>query len=171
MRWKDSDKVGSLGWLSWTIVNKHIDTLISTSADAGWRGVSNTGKICDMLESGVVPEFGGGGGSNAKMIKAIEQLTTKESGYAHLFDSLSPMQRLCLFAAVLANGRKDARGVVPSNKAIVGALPLYAAELRLKAQHYTLTENRFEKHVAEGKSRFVHAVAAAVDKAAMGAAE
>jgi hypothetical protein len=171
MRWKDHQKVGSLGWLSWTIVNKHIDTLISTSADAGWRGVSNAGKICDMLESGVVPEFGGGGGSNAKMIKAIEQLTTKDSGYGHLFDSLSPMQRLCLFASVLAEGRKDERGIVPSNKAIVGTLPLYAAELRLKAQHYKLKEKTFESHLLQGKSRFVRAVAEAVEKAAMEAAE
>jgi hypothetical protein len=171
MRWKDSTKVGSLGWLSWTIVNKHIDSLISTSADAGWTGISNTGKACELLRTGIQPEFGGGGGSNAKMIKAIEQLTTKDSGYGHLFDSLSPMQRLCLFAAVLANGRKDARGVVPSNKAIVGTLPLYAAELRLKAQHYKLKEKTFESHLLQGKSRFVHAVAEAVEKAAMEAAE
>ncbi|SBS29049.1 hypothetical protein MSP8886_01416 [Marinomonas spartinae] len=165
MRWKDRNKMGSLGWLSWAIVNKHVDTLVSSSADAGWAGVSNTGKICDMLESGVVPEFGGGGESNAKMIRAIESLTAKSSGYGYLFESLSPMQRLCLFAAVLSDGRKDARGIAPSNRAIVGSLPLYAAELRLKAQHFKLTENRFEKHVAEGKSRFLHALAAALGAA------
>lgn len=171
MRWKDREKMGSLGCLSWAIVNRHIDTLISTSADAGWSGVGNTGNICDSLKTGVVPDFLGGGDSNAKMIKAIEQLTMKDSGYGYLFDSLSPMQRLCFFAAVLAEGRKDARGMAPSNKAIVGSLPLYAAELRLKSQHYKLTENRFEKHVAEGKSRFVHAVAAAIEQAALEAAE
>jgi hypothetical protein len=171
MRWKDSTKVGSLGWLSWTVVNKHIDTLISTSADAGWRGVSNAGKICDMLESGIVPEFGGGGDSNAKMIKAIEQLTTKESGFAHLFDSLTPMQRLCLFASVLAEGRRDERGMAPSYKTIVGTLPLYAAELRLKAQHFKIKEKTFESHLLQGKSRFVHAVAMALEEAAMEAAE
>ncbi|WP_111639970.1 hypothetical protein [Marinomonas shanghaiensis] len=162
MRWKDSTKVGSLGWLSWTIVNRHIDTLISTSADAGWRGVSNAGKICDMLESGVVPEFGGGGDSNAKMIKAIEQLTTKDSGYAHLFDSLSPMQRLCLFAAVLAEGRRDERGQPPLNAVIASQIGRYAAELRMKAPLKRLTPVNYSVHLSRGRDAFLKALLAEI---------
>ncbi|MBJ7539875.1 hypothetical protein [Marinomonas transparens] len=163
MRWLNREKVGSLGWLSWVIINKHLDSLVSSSADAGWAGISNTGKICDMLESGVVPDFGGGGGSNEKMIRAIEQLTHKDSGYGHLFESLSPMQRLCLFSAVLAEGRPNARGVTPSNAVIVGTLAQYAAELGFEQRHFTMTENRFEKHVLQGKTRLIRAVNAEIE--------
>jgi hypothetical protein len=162
MRWKDSTKVGSLGWLSWTVVNKHIDTLISTSADAGWRGVSNAGKICDMLESGIVPEFGGGGDSNAKMIKAIEQLTTKESGFAHLFDSLTPMQRLCLFASVLAEGRRDERGMAPLNASVAALIGRYAAELRMKAPLKRLSAVNYSVHSSRGRDAFIKALLAKI---------
>ncbi len=171
MRWPKRNEVGSLGWLSWIIINKHIDSLVSSSADAAWAGVSNTGKICDILKSGVVPEFGGGGDSNAKMIRAIERLTTKDSGYAYLFEPLSPMQRLCLFAGVLAEGRKDARGVAPSNKSIVDCMASYAAELGFEKRYFELAESRYERHVSEGKSRFVRALGVALENAALEAAK
>lgn len=163
MRWKDSTKVGSLGWLSWTIVNKHIDTLISTSADAGWTGISNTGKMCDMLKTGIQPEFGGGGGSNAKMIKAIEQLTTKDSGFGYLFDSLSPMQRLCLFASVLAEGRKDERGMAPLNASIAASIRRYAAELRMQPPLKRLSPVNYSVHLSRGKAAFIDRLVAEME--------
>ena len=156
MRWKDSRKVGSLGWLSWTIINRHIDSLISTSKDAGWEGVSNTGKICDMLESGVVPEFGGGGGSNAKMIRAIEKLTTKDSGYGYLFSSLSPMQRLCLFASVLAAGRPDKHGTPPTGASIAAFIHRYAAELGIQPPLKRISHPNYAVHLSRGKSAYIN---------------
>ena len=167
-RWKDRNKVGSLGWLSWSIINKHLDSLISSSGDAGWAGVSNTGKICDMLESGVVPDFGGGGDSNAKMIRAIEQLTTKESGYAHLFESLSPMQRLCLFASVLAEGRPDERGVPPLAASVAASIHRYAAELRMKAPLKRLSHVNYSIHVSRGKSAFLARLVDEMERVANG---
>lgn len=158
MRWKDRNKVGSLGWLSWSIINKHIDTLISTSADAGWAGVSNAGKICDMLQTGIVPEFGGGGDSNEKMIRAVESLITRESGYAHLFDSLTPMQRLCLFSSALAEGRRDERGQPPLNAVIASQISRYAAELRMKAPLTRLSAVNYSVHLSRGRDAFMKAL-------------
>lgn len=163
MRWKDREKTGSLGWLSWTIVNKHIDYLITSPQDAGWSGNGNTGKICDMLQSGIVPDFQGGGGSNDAMVNAIAKLSKKDSGYTHLFESLTESQRLCLFSAVLAEGRKDARGVAPSNAVIVSGLANYAAELGFQRRHFKMTEATFKSHLASAKSRYVHALALAVE--------
>lgn len=168
MRWKDRSKVGSLGWLSWTIINNHIDTLVSTSADAGWSGVSNTGKICDILRAGIVPEFRGGGDSNAKMIRAIERLTTKDSGYAHLFESLSHMQRLCLFASVLAEGRPDERGVTPLNAVVAASIHRYAAELRIQAPLSRLSHDNYSVHLSRGKAKFIQCLMTELEKLSNG---
>lgn len=158
MRWIDRNKPLSLGGIAWQVINRHINYLISPSEDAGWHGQSNAGSICDMLASGVLPNFGGGGDSNAKMIREVEKLTLPQSGYSYLFDDLSELQCLCLFAAVLAEGRVNERGQAPSNAAIVAALPQYAAELRIKMPHKAIRTERFEKHVTEGKSRFIKRV-------------
>lgn len=158
MRWIDRHKPLSLGGISWNVINRHINYLISPSKDAGWHGQSNAGKICDMLATGIQPDFQGGGNSNEKMIREVEKLTVGDSGYGYLLSGLSDMQLLCLLAAVLAQGRVNERGTPPTNAAIVAMLPQYAAELRLKAPHKALQVNRFEKHVAEGKSRFVKRV-------------
>ncbi len=158
MRWINRNKPQSLGGISWAIINRHISYLVSSTLDAGWHGQSNAGTICDMLESGLMPDFQGGGNSNAKMIREVEKLSLKDSQLSYLFDALTPMQKLCLFAAVLADGRKNEHGQPPSNAAIVAMLPGYAAQLRMKAPHKAILVNRFEKHVAEGKSRFVKRV-------------
>ncbi|WP_067096137.1 hypothetical protein [Marinomonas atlantica] len=158
MRWNDRHKPLSLGGISWNVINRHINYLISSSKDAGWHGQSNAGKICDMLETGIEPDFQGGGNSNSKMIREIEKLEVSDSGLDYLFSDLTPQQKLCLLAAVLADGRKNEHGQAPSNAAIVAMLPGYAAQLRMKAPHKAILVNRFEKHVAEGKSRFVKRV-------------
>lgn len=158
MRWINRNKPQSLGGISWAIINRHISYLVSSTLDAGWHGQSNAGTICDMLESGLMPDFQGGGNSNAKMIREVEKLSLKDSQLSYLFEALTPMQKLCLFAAVLADGRKNERGEAPSNAAICAMLPGYAAELRLKAPHKTMGEKVFANHVAAGRSDFIKRV-------------
>jgi len=158
MRWIGRHQPMSVGAISWEIINRHISYLISPSLDAGWHGQSNAGKICDMLETGIQPDFQGGGNSNAKMIREVEKLTFPDSRYDYLFSDLSDIQKLCLCVAVLADGRKNEHGKSPSNAAIVAMLPAYAAQLRFKVPHKPIKVNRFEKHVSEGKSLFVKRV-------------
>lgn len=158
MRWINRDKRGSVESLAFQIIDRHISYLISASADAGWMGASNAGMICDSLESGLTPDFNGGGNSNAAMIRQIELLSVSDKGFSWLFEGLSRMQRLCLFAAVLAEGRKDARGVIPSSARIASELPTYAAELHLGPAHTTPTEKTFTNHVSEGRKRFINKV-------------
>jgi len=158
MRWINRDKRGSVESLAFQIVDRHISYLISSSADAGWMGASNAGMICDSLESGLTPDFNGGGNSNAVMIRQIELLSVRDKGFSWLFEGLSRMQRLCLFAAVLAEGRRDARGIPPSNVRIAAELPVYAAELHLGPAHSTPTEKTFNNHVSEGRKRFISKV-------------
>ncbi|MBJ7550762.1 hypothetical protein [Marinomonas ostreistagni] len=155
MRWINRHKAGSLGARSWAVINHHVNYLISSSEDAGWHGQSNAGKICDMLETGQVPDFQGGGNSNAKMIREVELLTHSDTGLDYLFSDLTRTQKLCLFAAVLADGNKDERGVSPSNASIVMHLPEFAAKLRMKAPHKAVSVNGFEKHVSAGRSAFI----------------
>ncbi|WP_425641430.1 hypothetical protein ACPUEK_15965 [Marinomonas gallaica] len=158
MRWMNRNKPQSLGGISWAVLDRHLSYLVSSALDAGWHGQSNAGTICDMLESGVMPDFQGGGNSNAKMIREVEKLTTSDSKLGYLFSDLTDMQRLCLFAAALADGRKNEWGEAPSNAAICAMLPGYAAELRLKAPHKTLRPENFANHVAAGRSAFIKRV-------------
>lgn len=159
MRWINRHKAGSLGARSWAVINHHVNYLISSSQDAGWHGQSNAGKICDMLETGQVPDFQGGGNSNAKMIREVELLTHSDSGLDYLFSDLTRTQKLCLFAAVLADGNKDERGISPSNASIVMHLPEFAAKLRLKTPHKPMSEKVFANHVAAGRSAFIKRLA------------
>ena len=158
MRWLDRDKPNSLGALGWRIINDQVTYLTSSSSDAGWSGVGNTGRICDALEQGVTPSFGGGGGSNDAMIRHVRLLSVKDKGFEWLFCDLSRMQKLCLLVAVLADGRKNEWGEAPSNAAICAMLPGYAAELRLKAPHKTVRPENFTNHVAAGRSAFIKRV-------------
>ncbi len=155
MRWLDRDKPNTLGALGWRIVNDHVTYLIASSADAGWSGVGNTGRICDSAQLGVTPTFGGGGNSNNAMIKHIRALSVKDKGFAWLFCDLSRMQQLCLLAAVLAEGRKTIKGKPLTNARIAATLPTFAAELRLGPAHTTPSEKNFANHVAEGRKRFL----------------
>ena len=155
MRWLDRDKPNTLGALGWRIVNDQVTYLISSSEDAGWSGVGNTGRICESFESGVTPTFGGGGDSNAAMIRQIRVLTVKDKGLNWLFSDLSRMQKLCLFAAVLAEGRKTTKGKPLSNARIAATLPVFAAELRLGPAHASPSEKTFANNVAEGRKRFL----------------
>lgn len=157
MRWINRNKPLTLGGISWAVLNRHLSFLVSSSLDAGWHGQSNTGTICDMLESGRVPDFHGGGNSNAKMIREVEKLNVSDK-FSYLFEGLTEMQRLCLYAAALADGRKNEWGVPPSNAAICAMLPGYAAELRLKAPHKTMGEKVFANHVAAGRLAFIKRV-------------
>ncbi len=155
MRWLNRDKPNTLGALGWRIVNDHINYLISSSADAGWSGVGNTGRICEAIESGITQTFGGGGDSNAAMIRQIRALAEKDKGLSWLFCDLSRMQLLCLLAAVLAEGRKTMKGKPLSNARIGASLPEFAAELRLGPARATLSEKTFSNNVAEGRKRFL----------------
>ena len=155
MRWIDRNKPQTLGGISWSVLNRHLSYLVSSSLDAGWHGQSNAGTICDMLESGLMPDFQGGGNSNAKMIREVEKLTISDSKLGYLFSELTDMQRLCLFAAALADGRKNEWGKAPSNAAICAMLPGYAAELRLKAPHKPISEKAFANHVVEARKRYL----------------
>ncbi len=160
MRWINKDKPNTLGALSWLIANEYVNYLLSSTQDAGWKGVGNTGSICDSLRSGTVPTFGGGGDSNAAMIRQIEALRVRDKGLAWLFADLSRMQKLCLLTAVLANGHKTIRGVPLSNARIAATLPTYAAQLRLGPAHSTMSEKTFANHVAEGRKRFMVRISA-----------
>ncbi|MEL0623842.1 hypothetical protein V6238_12140 [Marinomonas arenicola] len=154
MRWKDREKPNTLSALGWRIVNDHVTYLIAGTADAGWAGVGNTGRICESLEQGVTPSFSGGG-SNSAMIKHIRALSVKDKGFAWLFCDLSRMQLLCLLAAVLAEGRRTTKGASLTNMRIAATLPVFAAELRLGPAHATPSEKSFSNHVAEGRKRFL----------------
>jgi hypothetical protein len=155
MRWLDRDKPNTVGALGWRIVNDQITYLIASTADAGWSGVGNTGRICESLEQGVTPSFGGGGDSNGAMIKHIRGLSVKDKGFTWLFCDLSRMQMLCLFAAVLAEGRRTIKDAPLTNMRIAATLPAFAAELRLGPAHTTPSEKNFANHVAEGRKRFL----------------
>ncbi|ADZ91078.1 hypothetical protein GV054_09045 [Marinomonas mediterranea] len=155
MRWKDKDKLNTLGSLSWRIINDHVTYLISSTADAGWKGVGNTGRICESLMFGVSPTFSGGGDSNAAMIRHIKALSVKDKGFSWLFRDLSRMQKLCLFAAVLAEGRRTIKGRPLSNARIAATLPTFAAELRLGPAHTVPSEKTFANNVSEGRKRFL----------------
>ncbi|KZN12617.1 hypothetical protein [Marinomonas sp. TW1] len=155
MRWLDRDKSNTLGALGWRIINDQITYLTASSADAGWTGVGNTGRICESLQTGVVPSFQGGGESNAAMMRQIRMLSAKDKGFAWLFADLSRMQKLCLFAAVLAEGRKTTQGKPLSNARIAASLPVFAAELRLGPAHKSMSEKTFANNVAEGRKRFI----------------
>jgi len=155
MRWKDREKPNTLSALGWRIVNDHVTYLIAGTADAGWAGVGNTGRICESLEQGVTPSFSGGGGSNSAMIKHIRALSVKDKGFTWLFCDLSRMQMLCLFAAVLAEGRRTIKDAPLTNMRIAATLPVFAAELRLGPAHATPSEKSFSNHVAEGRKRFL----------------
>jgi len=158
MRWMNKDKPNTLGALSWLIANEYVDYLLSSTADAGWKGIGNTGTICDSLQSGTVPTFGGGGDSNAAMIRQIEALRVRDKGLGWLFADLSKMQKLCLLTAVYASGHKTSRGKPLSNARIAATLPTYAAQLRLGPAHSTMSEKTFANHVAEGRKRFINRV-------------
>lgn len=155
MRWLNRDKPNTLGALGWRIVNDQVTYLISSSADAGWSGVGNTGRICESALLGITPTFGGGGDSNAAMIKQIRALSVKDKGFDWLFCDLSQMQKLCLFAAVLAEGRKTIKGKPLTNARIAATLPTFAAELRLGPAHATPSEKTFANNIAEARKRFL----------------
>lgn len=155
MRWLDRDKPNSLGALGWRIVNDYVTYLASSSADAGWYGVGNTGRICESIEVGITPTFLGGGDSNAAMIQQVRGLSARDKGHAWLFCDLSRMQLLSLLAAVLAEGRRTAQGKGLSNARIASTLPTFAAELRLGPAHATPSEKTFANNVAEGRKRFL----------------
>lgn len=155
MRWLDRDKPNTLGALGWRIINDQVTFQTSSSSDAGWSGVGNTGRICESLEQGVTPSFGGGGGSNDAMIRHVRLLSVKDKGFAWLFCDLSRMQKLCLFAAVLADGRRTIKGAPLTNARIAATLPAFAAELRLGPAHSTPSEKTFANNVAEGRKRFL----------------
>lgn len=155
MRWLNRDKPNTLSALGWRIVNDYVTYLIASTADAGWSGVGNTGRICESIQTGVTQSFNGGGDSNAAMIRQIRALSVKDKGHAWLFNDLSPMQRLCLLAAVLAEGRKTIKGKPLTNARIAATLPMFAAELRIGPAHATPSEKTFSNNVAEGRKRFL----------------
>ncbi|MBJ7536646.1 hypothetical protein [Marinomonas transparens] len=155
MRWLNRDKPNSIGALGWKIVNEHINYLISSSADAGWSGVGNTGRICESIESGITPTFDTGIDNDSAMIRQIRSLTVKDKGLSWLFADLTRMQTLCLLAAVLAEGRRTIQGEPLSNGHIAATLPVFAAELRLGPVHKAPSEKTFANNVAEGRRRFM----------------
>ena len=154
MHWTDRDKPNTLGALGWRVVNDHINYLIASSADAGWSGVGNTGRICESIQTGVVPTFGGGDSSGA-MIRQLRALTAKDKGFSGLFADLSRMQLLCLLTAVLAEGRTTRQGKALSHERIAATLPAFAAELRLGPVHTPPSAKTFANHVAEGRKRLL----------------
>lgn len=155
MRWLDRDKPNTLGALSWVIINEYVDYLISSTADAGWSGVGNTGRICHALATGIVPDFNREVDGNAAMIRQIKLLTVRDKGLGWLFDDLTKMQKLCLLSAVLAEGRRTSQGKALSNARIAATLPVFAAELRLGPPRAIPSEKTFANNVVEGRKRFL----------------